>query len=138
MILFFKLEYREIKLSQVTIHHGSSPESPVPVVHPAEDGAAVGDLGQRGLLGLGAGPHADGPPRPRPGDLRPPASTSQCTSSLVQVDISTVASIFALKSFGGLTGALGTSLLLGTLRPSREILALAATLVGAQILATRA
>ena len=43
---------------------------------PAEDGAAVGDLGQRGLLGLGAGPHADGPPRPRPGDLRPPASTS--------------------------------------------------------------
>ena len=57
---------------------------------------------------------------------------------LLQVDLSTVASIFALKSFGGLTGALGTSLLLGTLRPSREILALAATLVGAQTLATRA
>ena len=59
---------------------------------------------------------------------QPQASTSV---PLVQVDISTVASIFALKSFGGLTGALGTSLLLGTLRPSREILALAATLVGA-------
>ena len=56
---------------------------------------------------------------------------------LLQVDISTVASIFALKSFGGLTGALATSLLLGTLRPSREILALAATLVGAQILELR-
>ena len=102
--------------------------------HPAEDGAAVGDLGQRGLLGLGAGTHAYGPPRPRPGDLQPPASISV---TLVQVDISTVASIFALKSFGGLTGALGTSLLLGTLRPSREILALAATLVGAQILELR-
>ena len=101
---------------------------------PAEDGAAVGDLGQRGLLGLGAGPHADGPPRPRPGDLRPPASIS---APLLQVDLSTVASIFALKSFGGLTGALGTSLLLGTLRPSREILALAATLVGAQTLELR-
>ena len=56
---------------------------------------------------------------------------------LLQVDLSTVASIFALKSFGGLTGALGTSLLLGTLRPSREILALAATLVGAQTLELR-
>ena len=94
----------------------------------------MGDLGQRGLLGLGAGPHTDGPSRPRPGDLQPPASISV---PLVQVDISTVASIFALKSFGGLTGALGTSLLLGTLRPSREILVLAATLVGAQILELR-
>ena len=101
---------------------------------PAEDGAAVGDLGQRGLLGLGAGPHADGPPRPRPGDLRPQPPP---VLPLLQVDLSTVASIFALKSFGGLTGALGTSLLLGTLRPSREILALAATLVGAQTLELR-
>ena len=101
---------------------------------PAEDGAAVGDLGQRGLLGLGAGPHADGPPRPRPGDLRPQPPP---VYPLLQVDLSTVASIFALKSFGGLTGALGTSLLLGTLRPSREILALAATLVGAQTLELR-
>ena len=60
-------------------------------------------------------------PQPPPVPVYPP----------LQVDISTVASIFALKSFGGLTGALGTSLLLGTLRPSREILALATTLVGA-------
>ena len=60
-----------------------------------------------------------------------PQPSSVPVYPLVQVDISTVASIFALKSFGGLTGALGTSLLLGTLRPSREILALAVTLVGA-------